>query len=91
RYIASGLYKPDRAVFWAGSFPPDLEPVDAKESFKNLPVYTCVGNSDPFVNDDNRHRNDAFYTAAGIAPTHLDFEGKHDIPGEALSELIKLF
>lgn len=91
RYIALGLFKPHRAVFWAGTFPPDLEPVDARESFKHLPVYTAVGDGDPFVNDDNRHRNDAFYTAAGIAPIHLDFEGKHDIPGEALNDLINLF
>lgn len=90
RYIVMGSYKPDLAVFWAGSFPPDLPPAIGSEAFANLPVFTCLGRQDPFVGLQQRENNDAHFNAMGIVPKHLDFEGKHDIPNKALVELQNL-
>jgi predicted esterase len=90
RYIAMGRHKPHSAVFWAGIFPPDLDPVDGRIAFANLPVFTCLGLQDPFVNAVQKVSNEAHFAAMGIAATHLDFEGQHDIPQAALLELMKL-
>ncbi len=87
RYIAMGKYKPHKVIFWAGTFPPDLEPVQAANAFAGLPVYTALGHSDPFAGVEQKRNNDRHFEAMGIAPIHLPFQGGHDITVEALLDM----
>lgn len=91
RYIAFGKIKPQRAVFWAGSFPPDMTPEDPKGALKNLPVYTCTGDEDPFVTEEKIAAGQALLRQHCENINDFRFRGKHDIPGEALLRLEKLF
>lgn len=91
RYIAFGKIKPQRAVFWAGSFPPDMNPEDPKGALKNLPVYACSGDEDPFATEEKIAAGKALLTQHCEDITDVRFRGKHDIPGDALLRLEKLF
>jgi predicted esterase len=87
RYIAMGKYKPDVAAFWAGTFPPDLPPTEAMQAFHHIPTYTLVGNTDPFVGDDDRSNNNLHFDRLKLKPVHIDFNGGHDIDSYALLQL----
>lgn len=91
RYIAFGKVKPHRAVFWAGSFPPDMHPEDPTGALKNLPVYACSGDEDPFVNEEKIAEGQALLKQHCTDITEFRFRGKHDIPDTALLSLEKLF
>lgn len=87
RYIAMGLYKPDKAVFWAGTFPPDLDVARAKPAFEHLEVHSLVGNADPFSTPEREALHTAHLDGFGIKPVRHRFAGGHDILSDPLSVL----
>ncbi len=87
RYIAMGRHRAHKAVFWAGTFPPDLNPVQCRQAFEGLPVYTAMGDSDPFSKELHRQNNTRHFEAMGIIPTHMDFQGGHDILPDSLRKI----
>jgi predicted esterase len=84
RWIALGAHPTSMAMFWSGSFPPDLEPVKAMAAFENLPVLACIGDQDPLVKGSDMEAARAHYQKMGITPQTYTFSGAHNIPREAL-------
>lgn len=89
RWIAYGNSKPQRAIFWAGSFPPDLEPVKAQKSFQNLKAYCCIGDNDPFVSTHQVEETKKHLAAINLPAQWMEYHGKHQIPKEELNRIIK--
>lgn len=91
RWIAYGKHKPHKAVFWAGSFPPDLEPVEAKKSFDSIQTLCCIGDEDPFVGE--KHVEDAkkHLAALNINARWITYSGAHKIPKPELNRIIEIF
>ncbi len=88
RWIALGNARPDAAVLWAGSFPPDLEIVKARNAFEKLPVWFVLGNADPFITDQSAEEMNEHLEPIGIQGNWLHFSGAHEIPDEVLKELL---
>lgn len=91
RWMAYGNHRPDWLVLWAGSFPPDLEPAKAKESFKTIPTLCCVGDSDPFVNEKHLLDTKQHLKALDITPEIFQYSGAHKIPAEELDRVCRDF
>lgn len=89
RWIAYGNLKPNRAILWAGSFPPDLEPVKAEKSFQNIKTYCCIGDKDPFVNDSQIKKTKNHLNAIRLNVEWINYHGGHTIPKEELEKIIK--
>jgi predicted esterase len=89
RWIALGNARPDAAVMWAGSFPPDLEIVKARNAFVNLPVYFVLGDADPFITDHAVEDMKKHLEPIGIQGHWIHFAGVHEIPETVLKDLHK--
>lgn len=90
RWIAYGKHKPHKAIFWAGSFPPDLEPVEAKKSFETISTLCCVGSDDPFVNEKQVEETKKHLAALNINAQWISYSGVHTIPKTELSRIIEI-
>lgn len=91
RWVAYGNHKPDRLLLWAGSFPPDLEPAEAKKSFTDLPTLCCVGDSDPFVNEKHIEATRDQLAALDIEAEFLTYSGGHKIPSVEFDRIAREF
>ena len=91
RWIAYGNYNPHKAIFWAGSFPPDLEPVEAEKSFASIQTLCCVGNEDPFVKDEQIEETKKHLAALNINAKWITYSGAHTIPKSELNRIIEIF
>ncbi|NEN23618.1 phospholipase [Cryomorpha ignava] len=89
RWIAYGKYKPEKAIFWAGSFPPDLEPVAAKKSFESIKTLCCVGIDDPFVKEKQIEETKKHLSALNIHAKWITYSGEHKIPTTELNRVIE--
>jgi len=90
RWMALGNTKPDAAVFWAGSFPPDLLPTDSKRWFNDIPTWCAVGDEDEYISEENIERAKKHFASLGINPEWLRYKGGHKIPEEAFVEFSKM-
>lgn len=90
RWIAYGKHKPERAIFWAGSFPPDLEPVVARKSFESIKTLCCVGTDDPFVKQKQIDETKKHLSALNIHAKWITYSGDHKIPTAELSRVIDI-
>lgn len=91
RWITMGAHRPDIAVFWAGSFPPDLEPVRSTNAFQNIHTICTSGADDPFITQENIKETKKQLSALAIDPTWHRFSGAHVIPQDALQAVVNLF
>lgn len=91
RWVAYGDFRPDQLVLWAGSFPPDLEPVKAKESFRTIPTLCCVGDCDPFVKADQIEATMNHLGALDIQARFFEYVGAHKIPAEEFDRICREF
>ena len=89
RWIALGNSKFDRAIFWAGSFPPDLPPLEAKRKFKDLPVTCVIGDRDEYINEESINKIKAHINALDIAPNWIKYSGGHNIPKHEFNKVSK--
>ncbi len=89
RYIAEGRYKAHKAVFWAGSFPPDID-MKYSRAFQDCEAYACLGDADPYGKKEHIERNQEHFKALGMAPKYFQFAGGHEIPSDALRTLDKM-
>ena len=87
RWMALGNTKPDAAVFWAGSFPPDLKPAESKRWFSDIPTWCVIGDSDKYISDENIESAKKHFDSLGISPKWLRYKGGHKIPEDAFEEL----
>jgi predicted esterase len=81
----------DRLVLWAGSFPPDLEPENAKNALGALPVHCAIGSKDPFINEEQLEQTKQHLKSLNVEPRWFSYHGDHRIPRKALNELIATF
>lgn len=88
RWMALGNTKPDLAIFWAGAFPPDLQPSDSNRWFSHIPTYCVVGDNDEYISAESIERAKEHYGSLGINPEWLSFEGGHNIPKAAFEALL---
>lgn len=87
RYITMGAYKPHKAVFWSGTFPPDLHVQETTSAFRSIEVHTLLGDRDPFASPDRQEVEASHFQGLGIHPIHHAFEGGHDILPQPLIQL----
>lgn len=87
RYVTMGAYKPHKAVFWAGTFPPDLDVKKTTSAFRSIEVHTLLGDRDPFASPDRQQVNASHLQGLGISPIHHPFKGGHDILPQPLLQL----
>ncbi len=88
RWIAYGKYKPNKAIMWAGSFPPDLKPLEAKKSFSSIKTLCCVGTKDPFVKEKQIEETKKQLEALKIDADWFTYEGEHKIPAAELERIM---
>ena len=81
RWMALGNTIPDCALFWAGSFPPDLQPTDSKRWFNDIPTFCVVGNEDEYISEEHIEKAKEHFRSLGINPEWLRYKGGHKIPG----------
>jgi len=87
RWMALGNTPPDGAIFWAGSFPPDLQATDSKRWFNDVPTWCVVGDGDKYISEENIERAKEHYKKLGINPEWLRYKGGHKIPAEAFDKV----
>ena len=88
RWIAYGKHKPNKAIMWAGSFPPDLEPVKAEKSFSSIQTFCCVGTADPFVKEKQIEATKKHLEGLRIDADWFTYKGAHKIPKAELKRII---
>jgi predicted esterase len=91
RWIAYGSPTPEVAVFWGGSFPPDLKPAPAKKNFGQLRTYCCVGNKDPYITEAQIDKTKAQLAALEIKSKWMQYDGGHKIPSEELDRFVETY
>lgn len=94
RWMVLGNTRPDAAVFWAGSFPPDLLPTDSKRWFNDIPTWCVVGDEDEYISEESIERAKKHFESLGINPEWVRYKGGHKIPKAAfynISREIKTF
>lgn len=77
----------DNLVLWAGSFPPDIDLQRGRQRLNNLDLRVVVGNKDEFLDAGRVQSARQWLDDRGIAYAFNEFEGRHDIPPEALTRL----
>lgn len=91
RWIVKGNVKPDIAVFWAGSFPPDLKAINGFRWFDKILTIGALGNDDEFIDDRKLKDAKIQYASLGIEVDWFKFEGGHKIPHDAIQNLVNQY
>jgi len=89
RWIAHTRAPIARAVFWAGAFPPDLEPAIVKEKFSALSTHCFIGDTDEFIDQAAIERAKTHYAELGLSPQWTVFSGGHQIDKNLLVKLVE--
>jgi predicted esterase len=87
RWIALGNVKPDIAILWAGSFPPDLSPIKAKNAFIGVKTICCLGDDDEYINSELLESAKNHFNQLGISAEWITFKGKHVIDANTLIKI----
>ncbi len=87
RWIALGSSSFNRAIFWAGSFPPDLPPLKAKQKFQDLPLTCVIGDQDEYIDEEGLKKIKAHLSALDIAPNWVEYAGGHLIPRQEFNKI----
>jgi predicted esterase len=88
RWLTLGIEKEIASIcLWAGVFPPDLPMEISKHRLKDIPLYLCVGDNDPFVTNEKRQEFQTTFLQLGIEYSLITFSGGHDIDSETLNLL----
>ncbi len=90
RWIAKRTFQIDNVILWAGSFPPDLVPDEAKPKFSGLHVLCCVGDEDPLKNETQLELTKKHLEGMGVKAHWHTYKGAHNIPKDALNDVIRL-
>ena len=84
RWVERGRVRPDELVLWAGSLPPDLDPVSFRDRLDGARVTVVVGTRDelaPWAAADAQVERLA---GAGIDARRLTFDGGHRLDNATL-------
>jgi predicted esterase len=76
-------------VLWAGMPPEDLDYQAHKTYLADKNLYLLYGSNDPFLTPDRMNQLQEMEENSGIDFAESTFEGGHEIPGDALRELLE--
>ncbi len=74
----------DRLIFWAGGIPEDLDYLPHLDYFHARKLLHVVGREDPFLTPERVDWHQKMLAEKQLPVEQIQFEGKHDIPAEAL-------
>ena len=87
RWVAQKQIQPDHVVLWAGVIPPDMDAILWKEVYNEVPITIFVGTDDQY----RTGFHDKLYAdlqSAGASVNVIEFEGKHEVNPDILSEWV---
>ncbi len=76
-------------VLWAGMPPEDLDYQAHKDYLADKNLYLLYGSSDPFLTPDRFAELHEIEAQSGVDFEEKPFEGGHEIPGDALRDLLQ--
>ena len=89
RWIALGKVRLESWILWAGLFPYDLKFEVNREKLLNAETFLVYGDQDEFKDDAKVHERHQLVENEGLAYETLQFNGRHEIPSEALLKLVR--
>jgi predicted esterase len=87
RWVARGTVRPDELIVWAGSFPPEIDPVEFGQRVRGVPVTMVFGTRDQLMPMAAGNAQLERLTAAGIDARLLSFDGGHRLDDATLVSL----
>ena len=89
RWLSFGEARIDAAAFWGSHLPPDLDPVEHVERWRECRVAVVAGSEDPHFGSTKVDEALERLTAAGLSPMSVAFQGAHRVDGEALHRVAR--
>jgi predicted esterase len=89
RWLALSNYKTDALICWAGFFPHDINWDQNMKNKFQLPIFSVVGDDDPYLNPDSMNQWNSFVENMDLKVNHIAFQGKHILHHETLIQLAK--
>lgn len=86
RWIANGELKCDNFILWCSVFPDDMQ----FESISNTNTYFLYGDNDQYVTEERVSKQQELINNSELEIKTIVFEGKHDIPKNALLEQVEI-
>jgi len=90
RWLAQARFRPAQLILWAGGFPDDLDPTDARKLLENLPLTIVLGTDDEYISASQMAHQQQQLQQFGATPTLITFFGKHELNRAVLAELAGL-
>lgn len=90
RWLAQARFRPAELILWAGGFPDDLDPTDARKLLENLPLTIVLGTDDEYISASQMAHQQQQLQQLGATPTLITFPGKHELNQAVLAELAGL-
>ena len=87
RWLAQARFRPAHLILWAGGFPEDLDPTDARRLLANLFLTVVIGTADEYVSSAQVAQLQQQLQQLGATPTLISFNGKHELNRAVLAEL----
>ena len=87
RWLAQARFRPAHLILWAGGFPEDLDPADARRLLESLPLTVVTGTDDEYITPSRIAHLQQQLQQLGATPTLISFTGKHELNRAVLAEL----
>lgn len=91
RWFVNNGIRPSQLVLWAGSFPHDVDALEKRDIFDELPVHFVYGNEDQFLKDVNIDEKTSEFEKMGMKLKVWPFEGKHVMDKPTLARIVDSF
>jgi predicted esterase len=88
RWVARGSVRVDRLILWGGLVPPDLDLDSHASVLRALELVVVAGDSDPHLSTSSLTDQQSRLAQHGISARHVNYQGGHDIPAEALASVL---
>ena len=90
RWMAQARFRPAELILWAGGFPDDLDPIDARKLLENLLLTIVLGTDDEYISASKMAHQQQQLQQLGATPILITFPGKHELNRAVLAELAGL-
>ena len=90
RWLAQARFRPAQLILWAGGFPEDLDPVEARRLLETLPLAVVIGTDDEYITPSQMAQQQHQLQQLGATPILISFTGKHELNREVLTKLAGL-
>jgi predicted esterase len=89
RWVVRGRVRVDELICWAGSTPPDVDPLTLAQVLDGAPVRFVVGSRDELAPESVIAREEQRLRASGVSLTLTRFDGGHTLSRAVLRELAR--